>query len=107
MIIIEENRKVLGIMKKRGLILGSLGVAFGYAVWKKSQKPKWNKRMVKGKTKELVGDLTNNQELRSEGKFDQVVGTSQEVAHDIANRTTQFVEEAVDQTKTYLDKNKQ
>lgn len=93
-------------MKKTGLILGSLGVVFGYAVWKKNQKPKWNKRMVKGKTKELVGDITNNQALRSEGKFDQIVGTSQEVAQDIANRTTQIVEETVEQTKSYLDKNK-
>ena len=37
---------------------------------------------IKGRTKEAIGDLTDNDDLKREGKVDQAAGTAKDKADD-------------------------
>ena len=50
---------------------------------------------LKGRTKEAVGDLTDNDEMRREGKADQAAGTVKDKAQDAKD----WVEDKVDDVK--------
>ncbi|EGO2635460.1 CsbD family protein [Enterococcus faecalis] len=71
------------MMKKTGFIIGLFATAFGIAVVNKMQKINANKDSVKGKAKELAGDVVGNEKLQAEGTVDQVVGASKEVLEDL------------------------
>lgn len=53
---------------------------------------------VKGRTKEAVGDLTDDDGLRREGKLDRAGGK----AKDLAERAKDSAEDAVDKVKDKL-----
>jgi uncharacterized protein YjbJ (UPF0337 family) len=53
---------------------------------------------VKGKAKEVVGDLTGDDELEREGKVDQAAGGFKEKVAD----ATDWVEDRVDDAKNKL-----
>ena len=54
---------------------------------------------TKGHVKEAVGDLTDDDELRSEGKRDQAAGKVKEKVE----RATDKIEEGIDKIKDKLD----
>jgi uncharacterized protein YjbJ (UPF0337 family) len=56
---------------------------------------------TKGHVKEAVSDLTDNDELRNEGKRDQASGKVKEKVE----RVTDKIEEGVDKVKEKLDRN--
>lgn len=78
---LPTRRKIM--MKKTGFIIGLFATAFGIAVVNKMQKINANKDSVKGKAKELVGDVVGNEKLQAEGTVDQVVDASKEVLEDL------------------------
>ncbi len=41
---------------------------------------------IKGRTKEAAGDLTDDEELKREGKVDQASGTVKEKVGDVADK---------------------
>lgn len=53
---------------------------------------------AKGKVKQAVGDLTENDELKSEGKLDEAAGKVKEAVGSVKDR----VEDAVDAVKEKL-----
>jgi uncharacterized protein YjbJ (UPF0337 family) len=53
---------------------------------------------MKGKTKEAVGDLTGNKDLKSEGKADRQAGEAKEKVGKVEEK----VEEVIDKTKDVL-----
>ena len=59
-----------------------IGAAFGLAVYNKMQKMTVNKDSVKGKAKEVAGNVVGNEKMQAEGTLDQVVGASKEVLMD-------------------------
>lgn len=40
---------------------------------------------LKGETKQAAGDLTDDNKMKAEGFFDEVVGTSKDIASDVKN----------------------
>jgi len=58
--------------------------------WRKDVSENWDE--VKGRTKEAVGDLTDDDELKREGKLDRAAGKAKET-----------VEKAKDKVKDTLD----
>ncbi|HCM90190.1 MULTISPECIES: CsbD family protein [Vagococcus] len=57
---------------------------------------------VKGKAKEVTGDITNDKGMKAEGIVDQAIGKAKEVKADIKDISEELVEKA----KEKLDKNK-
>ena len=55
---------------------------------------------VKGRAKEAAGALTDNDDLKREGKADQLVGSIKDKAEDAKN----WVEEKVDEAKDRLQR---
>lgn len=55
---------------------------------------------IKGKAKEVTGDVTGNKEKKAEGLFDQAIGKVKEVAADVKDKT----EDLVDDVKEKFDK---
>jgi uncharacterized protein YjbJ (UPF0337 family) len=53
---------------------------------------------LKGRAKEAVGDLTDNDRLQREGKTDQAAGTAKDKAEDAKD----WVEDKVDSVKEKL-----
>ena len=53
---------------------------------------------VKGKAKEVVGEVTNDDSTKAEGLLDQAVGKAKEIASDVKDVATELVEKA----KTHL-----
>ena len=51
---------------------------------------------VKGKAKEVVGEVTNDDSKKAEGILDQVVGKTKEVASNVKDVATELVEKAKD-----------
>lgn len=101
------------IMKKTGLILGSLGAVAAFAIWKKNRKPSLNPLVIKGKVKEATGSIIGNDELKAEGKVDQFVGNSKDVLHDVAIQTSKIVDQVASsgvgddfkgKTKEFMDR---
>ena len=56
---------------------------------------------VKGRVKEAVGDLTNNDDLKREGKTDRAAGKVKEVLSDAKDK----LEDVVDEVKDKLHRN--
>jgi uncharacterized protein YjbJ (UPF0337 family) len=57
---------------------------------------------TKGHVKEAVGDLTDNDELRDEGKRDQAAGKVKEKVEQVTDK----IEEGIDKVKDKLDQEK-
>jgi uncharacterized protein YjbJ (UPF0337 family) len=55
---------------------------------------------VKGRVKEAAGDLTDNDDLRREGKADQAAGKVKETLDDAKDK----VDDAVDRVKEKFDR---
>jgi uncharacterized protein YjbJ (UPF0337 family) len=55
---------------------------------------------MKGRAKEAVGDLTDDDELKREGKADRAAGTVKDKAEDAKD----WVEDQVDKVKDRFDK---
>jgi len=55
---------------------------------------------MKGRVKEAAGDLTDNDDLKSEGKTDQASGKAKEIIEDVKDK----VEGAVDAVKDRINK---
>ncbi|GGI65246.1 CsbD family protein [Enterococcus alcedinis] len=55
---------------------------------------------IKGKAKEVAGDVTGNDKMKAEGMFDQALGKVKEVAADAKDK----VEEVSKEIKHKLDK---
>lgn len=55
-----------------------------------------NSDQAKGRVKEAAGDLTGNDDLKSEGKADQAAGKAKEVAHDVADKADEVVDKVKD-----------
>lgn len=55
---------------------------------------------IKGKVKEATGDLTDDRDLKNEGKTDQAAGTVKDKASDAKD----WVEDKVDAVKDKLTK---
>ena len=51
---------------------------------------------LKGRAKEAVGDLTDNDEMKREGKADRAVGKAKELIDDIGDKAKELVEEVKD-----------
>ena len=56
---------------------------------------------AKGRVKEAVGSLTNDDDLKREGKTDRVAGEAKEKLGDVKDK----VEEGIDKVKDALHKN--
>jgi uncharacterized protein YjbJ (UPF0337 family) len=54
---------------------------------------------IKGRIKEAVGALTENDDLKREGQRDQAVGEVKEAAESAAEQVKDTVERAVDKAK--------
>ena len=55
---------------------------------------------AKGRVKEAVGDLTDNDDLKREGKTDRLAGETKEKVGDVKDK----VEEGIDNVKDALHK---
>lgn len=55
---------------------------------------------LKGKVKEVAGDITGNDKVKAEGLFDQAVGKVKEASADVKEKA----EELVDDIKEKFDK---
>ena len=51
---------------------------------------------LKGKTKEAVGDATDNESLEAEGKKDQAVGTMKDKVDDAKDKVNEKIDEYSD-----------
>ena len=51
---------------------------------------------AKGRVKQAAGDLTDNDELRREGKADEQVGKVKETVDDVADKAKEVVENVKD-----------
>lgn len=49
---------------------------------------------VKGRVKQALGDLTGNEELKSEGKADQAAGEAKGVVQDVADKAEELIDAA-------------
>ena len=54
---------------------------------------------IKGRIKEAVGVLTDDDSLKSEGKLDQVVGEGEGNSEEVAEKVKETVERAVETMK--------
>lgn len=50
-----------------------------------------NSDQAKGKLKEAVGALTDDEKLKNEGKADQLVGDAKEVVQDVADKAGEVI----------------
>ncbi len=57
---------------------------------------------LKGRAKEAVGDLTDDDELRREGKADRAAGSIKDKAENVKD----WIEDKVDDAKERLDRDK-
>ena len=55
---------------------------------------------IKGRVKEAAGDLTDNDDLKAEGKTDQAAGKVKDVVGDVKDKA----DDAVDAVKDRLNK---
>lgn len=52
-----------------------------------------NKDQVQGKIKEAAGVLSDDDQLKNEGKEDQRVGDAKSVVHDAADKAEELIED--------------
>ncbi|HRA84570.1 MAG TPA: CsbD family protein [Ilumatobacteraceae bacterium] len=55
-----------------------------------------NKDQLKGKVKQAVGDLTDNEDLKKEGKADQKAGEVKEFLEGVKDKAEDLVDELKD-----------
>ena len=55
-----------------------------------------NKNQVKGKVKQAVGDLTDNKELKKEGKADEKAGDVKEFLEGVKDKADDLVDTVKD-----------
>ena len=55
-----------------------------------------NKDQVKGKVKQAVGDLTDNEDLKKEGKRDETAGDVKEFLEDVKDKADDVVDTVKD-----------
>jgi uncharacterized protein YjbJ (UPF0337 family) len=55
-----------------------------------------NKDQVKGKVKQAVGDLTDNEDLKKEGKADEKAGDVKEVLESVKDKAERLVDKVND-----------
>ncbi|MCJ7780715.1 MAG: CsbD family protein [Acidimicrobiia bacterium] len=55
-----------------------------------------NKDQVKGKVKQAVGDLTDNEDLKKEGKADEKAGDVKEIVEDVKEKADDLVDTVKD-----------
>ena len=55
---------------------------------------------IKGRVKEAAGDLTDNQDLKNEGRADKASGKAKDVIEDVKDKA----EDAVDKVKDKLQR---
>ena len=55
---------------------------------------------IKGRAKEAAGDLTDNADLKNEGKGDRAAGKAKDLVDDVKNKA----EDAIDAVKDKLHK---
>jgi len=58
---------------------------------------------AKGNIKEAAGDLTDDKDLKTEGKIDQASGAVKEKAGQAKDKVEDFAESAKDKVKSLLD----
>ncbi|MEG0286678.1 MAG: CsbD family protein [Vagococcus sp.] len=51
---------------------------------------------IKGKTKEVLGDLRGDNKQKAEGILDQAIGKTKEITSDIKEKTDDFIDDAKD-----------
>ena len=51
---------------------------------------------LKGRAKEAVGDLTNNDHLKREGQTDRKVGKAKELIDDVSEKAKDLIDEVKD-----------
>ena len=54
---------------------------------------------AKGRVKEAAGDLTDNDDLKKEGKADQAAGKAKQVVEDVKDKVTDGVDTIKDKLK--------
>jgi uncharacterized protein YjbJ (UPF0337 family) len=59
---------------------------------------------IKGRIKEAVGALTDNDDLKREGQRDQAVGEVKEAAESAAQRVSNNVEQVADKVKDKVER---
>ncbi|MFO3688933.1 CsbD family protein [Staphylococcus felis] len=47
---------------------------------------------AKGNIKETIGDATNNENLKKEGKGDKASGKTKEIVDDVKNKANDFID---------------
>jgi len=55
-----------------------------------------NKDQVKGKVKQAVGDLTDNEDLKKQGKTDEKAGDVKEFLDDVKGKADDLVDDVKD-----------
>lgn len=55
-----------------------------------------NSDQAKGRVKQAVGDLTNDDQLKAEGKADQAAGDVKKIVHDVADKAEELVDKVKD-----------
>jgi uncharacterized protein YjbJ (UPF0337 family) len=60
--------------------------------------------IVKGRIKEAVGVLTNNEQLREAGKTDQAVGNVKQASQKVVDKAKDAAEEMAEKAKRATDK---
>ena len=61
---------------------------------------------AKGHAKEVVGKLTGNEDLESEGKADRRAGEAKEKVGDVKDKVEEVVDKAEDKVEEVIDKAK-
>lgn len=59
---------------------------------------------AKGKAKEAVGDLTDNEDLEREGKTDQLAGKAKDTAADVVDKIKDAAGAVVDKVKELVNR---
>jgi len=60
-----------------------------------------NKDQFKGKIKQAVGDLTDNKDLKREGKADEKAGRAKEFLHDAKEKADRAVDAVKDKVQRH------
>ena len=55
-----------------------------------------NKDQAKGKIKQAVGDLTDNEDLKREGKLDEKAGEAKELLENVKDKAEDLVDKVKD-----------
>jgi uncharacterized protein YjbJ (UPF0337 family) len=62
-----------------------------------------NKDQAKGKVKQAVGDLTDNKDLKKEGKLDEKAGEAKEMLESVKDKAEDLVDTMKDKADDLID----